>query len=99
PDYTVVRLGSDGQLPSLLELTCRHGEPIINTEFDRCLDLAVEDYEAALAYHRAMGCVYEKDVESDNYCIRDLDHRGIWIYPKFSAVRDDLVSFVDEEEA
>ena len=81
PDYTIVRLGVDDRLPSLLELTCYHREPIINTEFDRCLALAVEDYEASLARHEAMGRVVDK-IEDKCYYIEDPEENVIAIYPK-----------------
>ncbi|MBO5245619.1 MAG: VOC family protein [Selenomonadales bacterium] len=97
PDYTVVRLGSDGQLPSLLELTCRHGEPIpYPVEYAPYFE--VEDHDAALAYHRAMGCVVEKLVRRETYAIADPDGKWIRIYPKFSVVRIDLRSFETEED-
>ena len=58
----------------------------------------MEDYEAALAYHRAMDCVVEKLVRRETYAIADPDGKWIRIYPKFSVVRIDLRSFETEED-
>lgn len=77
-DFTLVFLG-DGQSAHLLELTCLKAHPqkydLGENEFH--LAFETEDFDAALAKHREMGCVCYENTAMGIYFISDPD--GYWL--------------------
>ncbi|MDD3428863.1 MAG: VOC family protein [Oscillospiraceae bacterium] len=75
--FTLVYLG-DGTTTHLLELTCLKGHPQAYNLGENEIHLAftVDDYDAALAKHQAMGCVCYVNEKMGIYFIADPD--GYW---------------------
>lgn len=76
--FTLVFL-TDGQSDWQLELTwlAEHQEPYDLGENELHFALKTDDYEAALAHHREMGCVCFENTAMNLYFIEDPD--GYWI--------------------
>ena len=79
PDFTLVYLSDGGQTSHELELTWIHGrkEPYNLGENEFHLAVRTDDFEAAHAKHKAMGCICFENEEMGIYFISDLD--GYWI--------------------
>ncbi|MDR2891699.1 MAG: VOC family protein [Deltaproteobacteria bacterium] len=77
-DFTLIYLG-DGKTPHLLELTWLHDrkEPYDLGENEFHIALLVDDFEAAHALHKSMGCICYENPEMGIYFINDPD--GYWI--------------------
>lgn len=75
---------TDGKTPHLLELTWLRDrqEPYNLGENEFHLAFVVEDYEAALAKHREMGCVVYENDAMGIYFIVDPDNYWLEILPK-----------------
>ena len=78
PDFTLVYLG-DGKTPHELELTWLKGrtKPYDLGENEFHLAFTTDDYEAAHAKHKAMGCICYENPGMGIYFIEDPD--GYWI--------------------
>lgn len=78
PTFTLVFLG-DGTTPHRLELTWLHDrkEPYNHGDNDIHLAMLVDDYDAAHALHKAMGCICYENEKMGIYFIKDPD--GYWI--------------------
>ena len=76
--YKIVFLG-DGRSAFQLELTWLHDrtEPYDLGEQEYHLALAADDFEAAYAKHKAMGCICFENPEMGIYFLEDPD--GYWI--------------------
>ena len=78
PDFTIVFLG-DGLSNHLLELTCLNDHPqkydLGENEFH--LAFSTDQFEQALAYHKAMDCVCYENKAMGIYFISDPD--GYWL--------------------
>lgn len=76
--FTLVFMG-DGATFWQLELTCLSDHPqpydLGENEFHFCLE--ADDFEAALAHHRAMDCVCFENADMGIYFIEDPD--GYWV--------------------
>ena len=77
PTFTLVFLG-DGTTGHLLELTWLHNrkEPYNLGDNDIHLALTVDDFEAAHAMHKDMGCICYENEKMGIYFIKDPD--GYW---------------------
>lgn len=75
---------TDGKTPHLLELTWLRDrkEPYNLGENEFHLAFVVEDYEAALAKHREIGCVVYENDAMGIYFIVDPDNYWLEILPK-----------------
>ena len=78
PDFTLVYLG-DGKTPHELELTWLKGrtKPYDLGENEFHLAFTTDDYEAAHAKHKAMGCICYENPGMGIYFISDPD--GYWL--------------------
>ncbi|CAK7070190.1 MAG: Lactoylglutathione lyase [Desulfovibrio sp.] len=78
PTFTLVYLG-DGETSYLLELTWLHQrkEPYNLGDNEIHLAVLVDDYEAAHARHKDMGCICYENESMGIYFIKDPD--GYWI--------------------
>ncbi|HBT78670.1 MAG: VOC family protein [Selenomonas sp.] len=78
PDFTLVYL-SDGKTPHELELTWLKGrtKPYDLGENEFHLAFTTDDYEAAHAKHKAMGCICYENPGMGIYFISDPD--GYWL--------------------
>lgn len=78
PTFTLVYLG-DGATGHLLELTWLHDrkEPYNHGDNDIHLAMMVDDFEAAHALHKEMGCICYENEAMGIYFIKDPD--GYWI--------------------
>ncbi|PWM38186.1 MAG: lactoylglutathione lyase [Clostridiales bacterium] len=76
--FILVYLG-DGQTPHSVELTWLRDrkEPYNLGDNEIHLALSVDDFEAAYAHHKAMGCICFENKEMGIYFISDPD--GYWI--------------------
>lgn len=76
--FTLVFMG-DGRTPHLLELTCLrdHPQPYDLGENEIHLALRADDYDAAHALHREMGCICFENDAMGIYFIEDPD--GYWV--------------------
>ena len=83
PDFTLVFL-SDGKTPHLLELTwLRDRKEAYNLgENEFHLAFLVDDYEAAHAKHKKMGCICYENPAMGIYFITDPDNYWLEIVPK-----------------
>lgn len=79
PGFTLAYLSDGGQTPHELELTWIHGrkEPYNLGENEFHLAVRTDDFEAAHAKHKAMGCICFENEEMGIYFISDPD--GYWI--------------------
>ena len=79
PGFTLASLSDSGQTPHELELTWIHGrkEPYNLGENEFHLAVRTDDFEAAHAKHKAMGCICFENEEMGIYFINDPD--GYWI--------------------
>ena len=79
PCFTLAYLSDGGQTPHELELTWIHGrkEPYNLGENEFHLAVRTDDFEAAHAKHKAMGCICFENEEMGIYFISDPD--GYWI--------------------
>lgn len=79
PGFTLAYLSDGGQTPHELELTWIHGrkEPYNLGENEFHLAVRTDDFEAAHAKHKAMGCICFENEEMGIYFINDPD--GYWI--------------------
>ena len=82
PDFTLVYLG-DGKTPHELELTWLKGrtKPYDLGENEFHLAFTTDDYEAAHAKHKAMGCICYENPGMGIYFISDPDGYGLEILP------------------
>ncbi len=78
PAFTLVYLG-DGTTRHLLELTWLHDrkKPYDLGENEFHLAMLVDDYDAAHALHKSMGCICYENPKMGIYFINDPD--GYWI--------------------
>lgn len=78
PAFTLVYLG-DGATGHLLELTWLHDrkKPYNLGENEFHLAMLVDDYDAAHALHKSMGCICYENEKMGIYFIKDPD--GYWI--------------------
>lgn len=78
PTFTLVYLG-DGTTGYLLELTYLHGrtKPYDLGENEFHLAMLVDDFDAAHALHKSMGCICYENEKMGIYFIKDPD--GFWI--------------------
>ncbi|MDL2210847.1 VOC family protein [Desulfovibrio sp. OttesenSCG-928-O18] len=78
PTFTLVYLG-DGATGYLLELTFLHDrkKPYDLGENEFHLAMLVDDYDAAHALHKSMGCICYENEKMGIYFIKDPD--GYWI--------------------
>lgn len=79
PGFTLVYLSDDGQTAHELELTYLHDrkEPYNLGENEFHLAVAVDDFEAAHARHKEMGCICYENLAMGIYFINDPD--GYWV--------------------
>ena len=79
PDFTLVYLSDGGRTPHELELTWLKGrkEPYNLGENEFHLALTVDDFAAAHARHKEMGCICYENTAMGIYFISDPD--GYWI--------------------
>ncbi len=79
PDFTLVYLTDGGQTPHELELTWlkNRTKPYDLGENEFHLAVYTDDYEAAHAKHKAMGCICYENPTMGIYFINDPD--GYWI--------------------
>jgi len=77
PTFTLVYLG-DGTTGYQLELTYLHqrSEPYNLGDNEIHLAMLVDDYDAAHAHHKAMGCICYENEKMGIYFIKDPD--GYW---------------------
>ena len=82
PDFTIVYLG-DGKTPHLLELTWikDRTEPYDLGEDEFHLAFRTDDFEAAHAKHKAMGCICFENPAMGIYFITDPDNYWLEILP------------------
>ena len=78
PTFTLIFLG-DGKTSHLLELTWLHNrkEPYNLGDNEIHLAMLVDDFDAAYAMHKSMGCICYENVPMGLYFISDPD--GYWI--------------------
>lgn len=81
-EFILVYLG-DGSSPHLLELTWLKGrtEPYNLGDNEFHLALRVEDFQAAYAHHKKMGCICYENKEMGIYFINDPDNYWVEILP------------------
>lgn len=79
PGFTLAYLSDGGHTPHELELTWIHGrkEPYNLGENEFHLAVRTDDFEAAHAKHKAMGCICFENEAMGIYFISDPD--GYWI--------------------
>ena len=79
PDFTLVYLSDGGQTPHELELTWLKDrkEPYDLGENEFHLAVTVDDFDAAHAHHKDMGCICYENLAIGIYFIADPD--GYWI--------------------
>ncbi|MEE3380765.1 MAG: VOC family protein [Succiniclasticum sp.] len=82
PDFTIVYLG-DGKTPHLLELTWLKDrtKPYDLGEDEFHLAFRTDDFEAAHAKHKAMGCICFENPAMGIYFITDPDNYWLEILP------------------
>ena len=83
PDFTIVYLG-DGKMPHQLELTYLKDrtKPYDLGENEFHLAFRTDDFEAAYAKHKAMGCICYENPAMGIYFIIDPDNYWLEILPK-----------------
>lgn len=76
--FTLVYL-TDGQVPHLLELTClrAHSQPYDLGENEIHIAFKTDDFQAAHALHKEMGCICFENEAMGIYFIEDPD--GYWL--------------------
>jgi lactoylglutathione lyase len=79
PAFTIVYLGDQGQTPHQLELTWLKDrkEPYNLGDNEFHLAFRTDDFEAAYAHHKAMGCICYENKAMGIYFITDPD--GYWL--------------------
>jgi len=84
PKFTIVFLG-DGFTPHKLELTWMKERTVPYNLGDNEIHLAftVDDFDAALAFHKKMDCVCYENKEMGIYFIADPDGYWLEIIPEF----------------
>lgn len=82
PDFTIVYLG-DGKMPHQLELTYLKDrtKPYDLGENEFHLAFRTDDFEAAYAKHKAMGCICYENPAMGIYFITDPDNYWLEILP------------------
>lgn len=83
-DFTLVYLGDNGASSHTLELTWLRDrtEPYNLGENEFHLAFEVDDYEAAHALHRKMGCICFENPEMGIYFISDPDNYWLEVLPR-----------------
>ena len=82
PDFTIVYLG-DGKMPHQMELTYLKDrtKPYDLGENEFHLAFRTDDFEAAYAKHKAMGCICYENPAMGIYFITDPDNYWLEILP------------------